>query len=284
METNNTFKCHFCTTCNGYGCIGELPGMGGFSNNINFQNNCAAWKEIFQNLSQSEVEEVNNSEKPILRLGPMTGGVENAGYFSEKQFYFDIINHAISQNLQLSIGDGFPDEKLLFGIEAVKSHNKKAAVFIKPYPNNRILERIEWANPVAEYIGIDIDSYNIVTMRNLVKLEKKTYENLSEIKKHLHVPFALKGIFTQDDIELVKMIKPDVVFISNHGGRVENRIGSTAEFLQENAKTLSNYCNEIWVDGGIRTEQDAKLAKYLGANQVLIGRPAITQMCKTKLL
>lgn len=257
--------------------------MGGFNNNINFQNNCNAWKDIYKTLSQEQIELINNTENPIVRLGPMTGGVENAGYFSEKQFYFDLIKQAIAQNIQLSIGDGFPDEKLLYGIQALKHYNRKAAVFIKPYPNNRIIERIEWANPVAEYIGIDIDSYNIITMRNLVKLEKKTYENLSEIRKHLSVPFALKGIFTQEDIELVKKIKPDVIFISNHGGRVENRIGSTAEFLQENAKTLLNYCNEIWVDGGIRTEQDAKLAKFLGAKQVLIGRPVITQMCKSKL-
>ena len=54
--------------------------------------------------------------------------------------------------------------------------------------------------------GIDIDSYNIVTMRNLVKLEKKSAEQLIEIKNHVKMPFAMssfvkipliaKGIFT----------------------------------------------------------------------------------------
>ena len=100
--------------------------------------------------------------------------------------------------MPLSIGDGCPDEKLLWGIEAVKSVNKKAAVFIKPYENKKILERIEWSASVAECIGIDIDAYNIVTMRNKVNLEKKTEKNLVEIKNRLSalgLPFVLKGIF-----------------------------------------------------------------------------------------
>lgn len=40
----HTSKCRFCATCDGFGCTGELPGMGGFGGNINFRLNCAAWK------------------------------------------------------------------------------------------------------------------------------------------------------------------------------------------------------------------------------------------------
>ena len=83
-------------------------------------------------------------------------------------------------------------------------------------------------------------------------------------------------------VKLAKELKPDVAFISNHGGRVENRIGSTAEFLYQYSNELQNYCGEIWVDGGIRTKQDEQVAKFLGANQVLIGRPVISALCENK--
>ena len=53
-------------------------------------------------------------------------------------------------------------------------------------------------------------------------------------------------------VAIVRKVQPDVVYISNHGGRVETRVGSTAEFLYENAKVLKENCSEIWVDGGIR--------------------------------
>ena len=83
-----------------------------------------------------------------------------------------------------------------------------------------------------------------------------------------------------EDIELVKELKPDVAFVSNHGGRVENRIGSTAEFLYQYSNELKNYCGEIWVDGGIRTKQDEQVAKFLGASQILLGRPVISALCE----
>ena len=89
------------------------------------------------------------------------------------------------------------------------------------------------------------------------------------------MPFVIKGVFTDDDIELVRQVGPDVVYISNHGGRVETRIGSTAHFLSEHAAELKKYCKEIWVDGGIRTRLDIQTALYYGADQVIMARPLI---------
>jgi isopentenyl diphosphate isomerase/L-lactate dehydrogenase-like FMN-dependent dehydrogenase len=171
------------------------------------------------------------------------------------------------------------------GIAAVKwiqkdSPDTKAAVFIKPYENSRILERTEWALPIAAYIGVDIDSYAIATMRNLVQLEKKTADKLKEIKKHVQVPFALKGVFTEEDIELVKEVKPDVIVVSNHGGRIDTRTGSTAEYLLQYGAELKKHCGELWVDGGIRSSLDVATAMSLGASQVLVGRPFITALCQ----
>ena len=158
--------------------------------------------------------------------------------------------------------------------------NPKAAVFIKPYPNPKIQERIDWAKDVAEIIGVDIDSYNIVTMRNLVQLEQKTPSQIQDLKKYAKLPFAIKGVFTQNDVELVKKIKPEIVVISNHGGRVENRLGSTAMFLKEMGSILKNYCDELWVDGGLRTKKDLLTASYFGVSEVMLGRPFITALCR----
>ena len=154
-------------------------------------------------------------------------------------------------------------------------HGLKAAFFLKPYPQEKLFERIEWIRPYASHIGIDIDSYNIVTMRNLVNLERKTAAQLEEFRNHTKLPFVIKGVFTEEDIALVREVRPDVVYISNHGGRVETRIGSTAKFLAENASELKKYCKELWVDGGIRTKQDVQTALYYGANQVIAARPLI---------
>lgn len=280
------FKCHLCKTCHGKGCIEELPGMGGFNKNINFISNCKDWKNLRKEII--DFDKISKTlEMPKIRLAPITGAVENVGWNDEESFYFEITKACYETGAKLSIGDGCPDIKLQNGIKAIKSlqrensdENPKAAVFIKPYPNQKILERIDWSRDIAECIGVDIDSYNILTMRNLVQLERKTPAQISELKKHAKLPFAIKGVFTKEDVELVKEVKPEIVVISNHGGRVENRIGSTAMFLKEYGPELKNYCGELWVDGGLRTKKDILTASYFGVSEVMLGRPFITALCR----
>ena len=259
--------------------------MGGVRRNENFRLNFDGW-EVCRKLLPSMVEDYLQSKgfNPLLRHAPVTGAVENIGYRDEKSFYFDSTSAARAAGLGLCLGDGTPDSKLQYGIQAVRAlSGPKAAVFIKPFDNSRIFQRIEWADGIAEVIGIDIDSYNIATMRNLVNLEHKTAEKLLEIKRRaqsLGIPFAIKGVFTGEDVELVSEVQPDIVYISNHGGRVETSTGSTAEFLMQYGATLKAHTSELWVDGGIRTACDVATAMALGASQVLVGRPFITALCK----
>ncbi|MBB5217806.1 FMN-dependent dehydrogenase [Treponema rectale] len=280
METE--FNCHFCDVCDGYGCVGQMPGMGGPNASRNFILNCAAWKSVGKGPFEPEEIEV--------RLAPMTGAVENVGYFDEKQFYFDLVASCVESGIKITIGDGTPDFKLFWGIEAVEFYQKKnpslkAGVFIKPYPDEKIFERYERAMGIMEFGGIDIDSYNIITMRNLVHLEKKSASDLIALKKFLSskgIPFAVKGVFNSEDIEVMEEVKPDIVCISNHGGRVDVRQGSTAEFLKENYRRLKNCCGRLWVDGGIRTMEDVRTASTFGADGVMMGRPFATALCQKK--
>ena len=265
------YKCHFCAECDGYGCLGELPGMGGVFESANFIDNCAAWKKY-------HIDVPCDYELPPIRLAPITGGVENVGYKDEAAFYFDLIEACAQAGFLLSIGDGYPDAKIQGGLAALQRYGKTGAVFIKPYPNPRIFERIDWVRNSAELIGIDIDSYNIVTMRNLVQLERKDVDSLKEIQRYAKKPFAIKGIFLPENVELIKELRPDIAVISNHGGRIETKRGNTADFLSEYGRTLCKFAGEVWVDGGLRSRADIAAAKQLGATQVMIGRPCITAL------
>lgn len=255
-----------------------MPGMGGVNKNRNFILNCEGWK----NLTLGPYDGAD----AVVRLAPMTGAVENVGYPDEHDFYAELVSFCIESGIPVTLGDGVPDEKLLWGIEAVKKHaGLKAGVFFKPYPDEKITERFLWAQNIAEFCGIDIDSYNIVTMRNLVHLEKKSAEQLLKLKKlfaEKNIPFALKGIFSDEDIELVKKIHPDIAVVSNHGGRVDVREGSTAEFLLESYKELLSNCGELWVDGGIRCASDVLKAASYGVKSVLVGRPFASALCLKK--
>jgi isopentenyl diphosphate isomerase/L-lactate dehydrogenase-like FMN-dependent dehydrogenase len=243
-----------------------MPGMGGVYDSKNFMANCRDY-DLFP---------VVGGSLPSLRLAPITGAVQNVGYPEEKPFYADIIREALDAGLHLSIGDGYPDEKLLFGIEALKKQGAQGAVFIKPYPDPVFFERIEWSRGVASHIGIDIDSYNIVTMRNLAKLERKNANQLRQIARLVQVPFIIKGVFTPEDIALVEEVRPDIAVVSNHGGRVETAVGSTIQFLSDYGARLSKSCGELWIDGGIRKRRDLEVCAGFGVAEVMMGRPAIS--------
>ena len=107
----NDSRCHFCKTCNGKGCIGQMPGMGGPMENKNFILNYEGWGKI----KNPEAEKDFIPDLKI-RLAPMTGGIENVGYFDERSFYFDLVSSCIKAGVRLSLGDGCPDEKLEWGI------------------------------------------------------------------------------------------------------------------------------------------------------------------------
>lgn len=275
--------------------------MGGVFDGRNFSLNVEGWKKIIPSIPQEKLQEAAALIVPQkIRLAPITGAEENVGWPDEESFYAPFYAFAAKTGIKLSVGDGCPDQKLLAGIAAVKaldqeasltktaaasnrapapetaSTPKKAAVFLKPYPQEKLLERAEWALPVAEYIGVDIDSYNIVTMRNKVHLEKKTAAQLNELRRATKLPLVVKGVFTQESLDLIEELKPEVAYISNHGGRVETDIGSTAQFMLANIARIKKSAAAVWVDGGLRSKEDIAAALALGAEEALLGRPIIS--------
>lgn len=275
LESNN-FKCKFCKICLGRGCVGNMPGMGGVNNSENFILNCDDWDKI--SISESALK--NQVSVENLGIAPVTGAVQNIGFANEEDFYFPYFSAAKNAGITICVGDGAPDEKLKLGLSAIQKLNEKAYFFLKPYSNEKLFERINWIRSSAVAIGIDIDAYNIISMRNQAKLEKKSAEQLNEFRKYSKLPLILKGVFTNEDIELCKIVKPEIIVVSNHGGRVQTEKGSTAEFLRKNAKTLKSCCAELWVDGGIRKNRDIKVAIALGATKCLAARPFIARLCE----
>lgn len=342
MQQEISLLCNQCPTCQGFGCIGQMPGMGGVNNNKNFQLNCQGWHLLRGHAKKAgtydALQSISVNEKNIY-IAPVTGAVQNIGYKNEKDFYTPYITAAYKAGVGIALGDGIPDEKLQFGIQAVKDLQKdialqkratlqesavplqcsaksdssvqagevvvrtcdntmqaggdtmqtcdtvqtcedtiQAAVFLKPYSNDVLFERIEWCKSVANIIGNDIDAYNIATMRNLARLEKKSASAIKELRERAGLPYAMKGVFTKEDIELVKETMPDIVVVSNHGGRIETDVGSTALFLFNHAKELKKYCGEVWVDGGIRSKEDVQSALHFGADRVMTARPFIISL------
>ncbi|KAK1142925.1 hypothetical protein N8T08_007166 [Aspergillus melleus] len=84
----------------------------------------------------------------------------------------------------------------------------------------------------------------------------------------------LKGIMTAEDALLAVEHGVDAILVSNHGGRQLDAACSTIEALPEIATAVQKRIPVI-LDGGVRSGTAVFKALALGADFVLVGRPAL---------
>jgi isopentenyl diphosphate isomerase/L-lactate dehydrogenase-like FMN-dependent dehydrogenase len=88
------------------------------------------------------------------------------------------------------------------------------------------------------------------------------------------LPVLVKGLVTAEDAELAVAHGAAGVVVSNHGGRQLDRAPATGDALPEVVDAVAGRAT-ILVDGGIRRGVDVAIALALGADAVMVGRPAI---------
>jgi len=101
-----------------------------------------------------------------------------------------------------------------------------------------------------------------------------TWADVEDLASECSVPVLVKGVLTAEDAELALEHGAAGVVVSNHGGRQLDRSLATADALPEIADALSGR-GTLLVDGGIRRGVDVATALALGADAVLVGRPAL---------
>ncbi len=101
-----------------------------------------------------------------------------------------------------------------------------------------------------------------------------TWADLADLASECSVPVFVKGLLTAEDAELALDHGAAGVVVSNHGGRQLDRSLTTADALPEIAEAIDGRAT-VLVDGGIRRGIDVATALALGADAVLVGRPAL---------
>ena len=101
-----------------------------------------------------------------------------------------------------------------------------------------------------------------------------TWADVEALASECSVPVFVKGLLTAEDAELALAHGAAGVVVSNHGGRQLDRALATADALPEVAEALDGR-GTLLVDGGVRRGIDVATALALGADAVLVGRPAL---------
>jgi 4-hydroxymandelate oxidase len=101
-----------------------------------------------------------------------------------------------------------------------------------------------------------------------------TWNDLAWLRERSPLPVVLKGVATAEDARLAVEHGLAAIVVSNHGGRqLDNPIGAL-DILPEVVEAVDGRC-PVLVDGGVRTGHDVAVALALGADAVLVGRPAL---------
>jgi 4-hydroxymandelate oxidase len=101
-----------------------------------------------------------------------------------------------------------------------------------------------------------------------------TWDHLAFIREHAPgLPVVVKGILTAEDAELAVGHGADGVVVSNHGGRQLDACPASLDALPEVVEAVDGRI-PVLMDGGVRRGTDVMMALALGADAVMIGRPA----------
>ncbi len=101
-----------------------------------------------------------------------------------------------------------------------------------------------------------------------------SWRDVEQLASECSLPIVVKGILTGEDAALAVEHGAAAVIVSNHGGRQLDCVLASAEALTEVVEAVAGRAS-VLVDGGVRRGTDVAIAIALGAEAVLVGRPAL---------
>lgn len=286
----NLVHCKACPVCNGIACGNNMPGPGCKAPGNVAARNYNKWADILLNMDTIAENKAPSTTfsffgrefvAPIF-AAPIGGIPMHYSDSMDDKAYNDILAPACKDaGIFAFVGDSGKYEIFEQMMNSVSLAGGVAVPTIKPWNKEAVFQRIDDAKKAGAFaISMDIDGAGLAFLKAInPNAGSKTVAELREIIEYakngdLRLPFIIKGIMTAKGA--IKAVKAgaDAIVVSNHGGRVQAGLPSTAEVLPEIVDAVKGKCM-ILVDGGLRNGVDVFKALAVGADAVLIGRPFV---------
>jgi isopentenyl diphosphate isomerase/L-lactate dehydrogenase-like FMN-dependent dehydrogenase len=101
-----------------------------------------------------------------------------------------------------------------------------------------------------------------------------TWRDLEQVCGEFDLPVLVKGLVTGEDAALAVEHGAAGVVVSNHGGRQLDNAPATIDALPDVVEAVDGRI-PVLMDGGVRRGTDVAVALAIGAQAVLVGRPAL---------
>jgi isopentenyl diphosphate isomerase/L-lactate dehydrogenase-like FMN-dependent dehydrogenase len=165
--------------------------------------------------------------------------------------------------------------------EAIGSGFEAIVVTVDAPPGGRRERDLRTGFKIPEGLGVPsmqaaLGSDRAVTIEETFSMMDLAlgWHDIESLASECSVPVLVKGVLTGEDGALAVEHGAAGVVVSNHGGRQLDCVSATADALPEVVEAVEGRA-AVLVDGGVRRGTDVAIALALGADAVLVGRPAL---------
>ncbi len=279
--------CKACPVCNGRACGNSVPGPGCKYPGLTATRNYDKWQEIFVNMDtlcpnfadpDVSFELFGRKFSAPVFAAPLGGLKLHYGdKYSDQEYNSILVKAAADYGVMALTGDGMDPEIMISSVRDMTAVGSMGCPTIKPWNKEAVFEKLDILNENGIFAAaMDVDGAGLPFLKQYnPNAGSKSVAEMKEIIDYAKMPFIIKGIMTPAGALKAVEAGADAIVVSNHGGRVQGGVPSTAEVLPSIVEAVGGKLT-VFVDGGIRSGVDVFRALALGADAVLIGRPVLT--------
>ena len=278
--------CKACPVCNGRACGNAMPGPGCKYPGQTAVRNFDKWQEICVNMDtlcpNAEPDTRftlfgHEFSAPIFAAPLGALPLHYGDKYKDQEYNRILIKAAAEYGLMALTGDGVDPEIMKASVVDMGKAGGMGCPTIKPWNKEFVCEKLDVVNAAGIFaVAMDVDGAGLPFLKAMnPNAGSKSVEEMREIIRYAKMPFILKGIMTPAGARKAIEAGAGAIVVSNHGGRVQGGVPSTAEVLPAIVEAVEGRI-PVLVDGGIRSGVDVFRALALGADAVLIGRPVLT--------
>lgn len=277
--------CKACPVCNGRACGNIMPGPGSKVPGNTAARNYDKWQEIFVNMDtlcpnadiDTSFELFGKKFSAPIFIAPLGALPMHYGDKHNDITYNRIlVPAAANYGICALTGDGVDPAVMQNAAKDMAAIGGIGIPTIKPWNKEFVFEKLDILNELGIFAAaMDVDGAGLPFLKAMnPNAGSKSVDEMREIINYAKMPFMIKGIMTPKGAVKAVEAGADAIVVSNHGGRVQGNVPSTAEVLPEIVDAVKGQI-KIFVDGGIRSGVDVFKAIAMGADAVLIGRPVV---------
>ena len=278
--------CKACPVCNGRACGNAMPGPGSKLPGNVAARNYEKWQEICVNmdtLCPNTEPDISfemfgrRFSAPIFAAPLGALDMHYGNLHTDFSYNSVLIKAAYNYGVLALTGDGVNPEIMKASVQDMVQVDGIGIPTIKPWNKEAVFEKLDVLKENDIFAAaMDVDGAGLPFLKAMnPNAGSKSVEEMKEIISYAQRPFIIKGIMTPQGARKAAEAGAAAIVVSNHGGRVQGGVPSTAEVLPSIVKEIKGSLT-VLVDGGIRSGLDVFRALALGADAVLIGRPILT--------